>query len=360
MSGTSADGIDAALCEIEGDAAKIRAQILAFECFSWSDETRAKILHAAENRATTHEINRLHREIGVAFGRAAASVREKYGDFSLVASHGQTVSHLPESGATLQIGDAATICELARCDVICDFRARDVAVGGSGAPLVPFADWHLLRSENQTRAVLNLGGIANATILPHGCALDEVFASDIGPANMVIDALATHFFGARYDANGDFAARGNPDESLLEELLSHPFFAREIPKTTGREEFGAAFCAPLLAMKNPFDALATATQLSARSIARFFEGIAATRGDFELILGGGGARNKTLKAAIAANLPRANVRVHEEFSLDSDAKEALCFAMLGFASAHRIPANLPRVTGATRSVVLGNWTRFGV
>ena len=366
MSGTSADGIDAALCEISGDEANLRAEIVSFECVALPDSLRERVLRAGENLADVREITLLHRDLGRVFGAAAREIQKRFGRAQLVASHGQTVCHLGDQNATLQLGDAATICEIAGCDVVSNFRARDLAAGGRGAPLVPYVDWCLLRVKTpespRTRAVLNLGGIANATILPPDCALENVFASDIGPANMVIDALAAHFFGAKFDRNGDFAAHGTPDEKLLEHLLARPFFARQAPKTAGREEFGAEFLAPFLALQNPSDALATATQFSARAVADFLRKspeIAARNGEFDLVLGGGGAHNATLVRALENLLPRARLRFHEEFGISSDAKEALAFAVLGYQSWHGVPTNLPSVTGAKRRVVLGEWTKFG-
>ena len=351
------DGIDAALCEISGSGPTLQAEIIGFECLPYEETLRVRIAKAAQNMADVREVARLNIEIGRAFGEAANQVFSRYGRAKLIGSHGQTICHLPDESVTLQIGDAAAICEIAGCDVISNFRARDQACGGQGAPLVPYADWCLLRSESVTRVVLNIGGISNATILPVNPSLEDVRASDIGPGNMVIDALARHFFDLSCDPNGELAAQGTVDEKLLEELLQHPFFLRQPPKTTGREEFGHEFAEKLFAYSNPHDALATATRLTSVAIARFLE-VGVEANDFELIVGGGGVQNQTLMAMLQSDIPKAKVLRHEDFGIDSNAKEALAFAILAHETAQDVPTNVIGATGARKTAILGQFTRY--
>jgi anhydro-N-acetylmuramic acid kinase len=357
MSGTSMDGIDAALCEISGSGPTLQAEVIGFECLPYKTDVRERISNAARNMADVREIARLNIEIGRAFGTTANYVFSKFGHADLIGSHGQTVCHLPDEGVTLQIGDAATIAEMTGCDVISNFRARDQACGGQGAPLVPYADWCLLRSRERARCILNIGGISNATILPANASLEDVKASDIGPGNMVIDAVTKHYFGNDCDLNGDLAARGKADATLLEKLLNHPFFKRHLPKTTGREEFGHEFAKALFSCPNPFDALATATQLTSSCIAHFINAN-IRENDLELIVGGGGVHNRTLMKMLQHDLPNAHVLRHEVFGIDSNAKEALAFAILAYETNQGIPTNVTGATGANKRVVLGQVTRY--
>lgn len=358
MSGTSADGIDAALCEIEGSGATLRARVLDFRCFAWENQLRERILRACANEADVRELARLNVAVGEAFADAALALIEEHGAVDLIGSHGQTVCHLPDSAATLQIGESAIIAARTATVVVADFRARDMAEGGQGAPLVPYVDWVLLRDERMTRAVQNIGGIANATILPAACALEEVRAWDTGPGNLLMDECARQLFGLPFDASGALAARGRPDQSWLQTEMRHPFFERTPPKTAGREEFGREFAALFLARgarrgRAPHDVLATVTALTARSIADSLRRFGNLNGGFELIVGGGGARNETLGQMLRAELPQAQVKTHEAVGFDSDAKEALAFAILAHESRQGVATSVPGATGARRSVVLG-------
>ncbi len=348
LSGTSADGIDAALCEINGAGADAQIELLAFECVPYSPDLRERVLNACAGDADTPEIARLNVAIGRAFAAHAQTMFDKYGRAELIGSHGQTVCHLPAEGVTLQIGEAAIIAEATGVPVVSDFRQRDMAAGGGGAPLVPYADWVTLRHSTRDRVILNIGGIANVTILPAACELEQVRAWDTGAGNMVIDALAQQFFGISFDENGELAARG----TVHDVELTDNYFARVPPKSCGREEFGASFAARFAHLP-PHDALATATALTARSIADSLRRFADLREHYELIVSGGGARNHTLMAMLRQQLPEALVLTSQEIGVDGDAREAMAFALLAAQTMKRAPTSVVGATGARGSRVLG-------
>ena len=348
MSGTSADGIDAALCEISGSGESSHVALLAFECAPYAPTLRERVTDACAGRADTREIARLNVEIGRAFGVHAQQMFKKYGRAELIGSHGQTVCHLPAEGVTLQIGEAAIIAEMTGATVVSDFRQADVAAGGQGAPLVPFADWMTLRHPTRDRAILNIGGIANVTILPANCDLERVRAWDCGPGNMIMDELAQQFFGAAFDENGELAAQGKVHDFDLND----DYFARVPPKSCGREEFGADFAARFTQFK-PHDALATATALTARSVADSMGKFGGFAGPYEMIVSGGGARNHTLMAMLREQLPDALVLTSPEIGIDGDAREAMAFALLAAQTIVRVPTSVVGATGARQSRVLG-------
>ena len=353
MAGTSLDGIDAALCEIEGTGADLKARLLAFECVPYEDELRARLLRAANNEADVREIARLNVEVAQAFAGAANTIFQKHGRAELIASHGQTICHLPDEFVTLQIGEGQVLAELTGATVVCNFRPRDLACGGQGAPLVPYADWVLLRHETKNRVVCNIGGIANVSILPAACTLGEVRAWDTGPGNMALDEFMRRGSGVPFDAGGALAATGVVMPFDLNDL--HPFFAREPPKTAGREQFGAMFAAKMWrGVWQPEDNAAFLTAITARSIAdsvHHFSGFA--RGDFEMIVGGGGTHNQTLMKMLGQEIAPAPLLTHEDVGLNSDAKEALAFAILGSETLHGAATSVPGATGAKRASVLG-------
>lgn len=348
MSGTSADGIDAALCEVSGNGAQTQIELLAFECAPYSPALRERVLDAGAGRADTPEIARLNVEIGRAFAAHARAMFDKYGRAELIGSHGQTVCHLPAEAVTLQIGEAAIIAEATGVPVVSDFRQRDVAAGGGGAPLVPYADWITLRHPARDRVILNIGGIANLTILPAACELEQVRAWDTGPGNMAIDALAQQFFGVPFDPNGEFAAQGTVRDFDWDDA----YFARVPPKSCGREEFGQSFAVRFTQFQ-PHDAVATATAFTARSVADSLRRFANFNGPYELIVSGGGARNHTLMAMLRAQLPQALVLTSQEIGIDGDAREAMAFALLAAQTWNRVPTSVVGATGARANRILG-------
>ncbi len=362
ISGTSADGIDAALVEVEGAGATTRVRLVDFTTRPYPAPLRARVLAAKDARAA--ELVELHYEVGEEFTRAALAViepaRRRGLAVHLIGSHGQTARHHPRAGApdgraaTLQIGEPAVIAEWTGLPVVADFRPRDVAAGGEGAPLVPLVDWLLFRAPGRARGCLNIGGIANVTVL--GDRLEEVQAFDLGPGNMPLDALMTAWTGGAetFDRDGHRAAAGRVDAALVKELLAHPFLAAPPPKSTGREAFGGEFVRPLLGRfaGREGDLLRSLTRFVAEGIA---DGVRRhARGPVdEVVVSGGGASNQTLMADLRALLAPAEVRSLAELGVDPDAKEAVAFAVLANETLFGRPGNVPGATGARGPRVLG-------
>jgi anhydro-N-acetylmuramic acid kinase len=373
MSGTSADGIDVALARISGSGDDIAAGLAAFDSYAYTAAQRRAILSLFAPDTPLVDVCRMNFALGRLFAEAvvgfAAARGLKLDEVDLIASHGQTICHLPpggaqmdtDAGSTLQIGEPAVIAEMTGVTVVADFRPRDMAAGGQGAPLVPYADYALFRSPDRTRAVQNIGGIANVTILPAGGTVDDVIAFDTGPGNMIIDALIAIFSHGEmsFDRDGELSALGHVNDDLLRWLMSHEFLRREPPKSTGREEFGARFVSDLLARAQSTgvsaeDLLTTATAFTAESIAQAYRNFVPSEHVIdEVILGGGGSYNATLRRMLQERLPETQVFLHEDFGIRGDAKEALAFAILGNETMLGRPANLPRVTGARRAAILG-------
>jgi anhydro-N-acetylmuramic acid kinase len=362
ISGTSADGIDAALVELEGAGETTRARLLGFRTRPFDADLRARVLALGDAR--TDELLRVHYRLGEEFAQAAIEVidpvRRDGLSVHLIGSHGQTARHHPraeEAGrraATLQLAEPAIIAERTGLPVVADFRPRDVAAGGEGAPLVPLVDWLLFRRVGATRACLNMGGIANVTVVTEG--LDSVRAFDLGPANMPLDLVVHAWTGGAeaFDRDGARAATGRVDHGLVAELLRHPFFELAPPKSTGREAFGDVFVRPLLARYagREGDLLASLTRFVAESVAagirRWVREPVA-----EVLVSGGGAHNGTLMAALGTALAPVPVRSLAEVGLDPDAKEAVAFAVLANETIFGRPGNVPGATGATGPRVLG-------
>jgi anhydro-N-acetylmuramic acid kinase len=340
MSGTSLDGIDVAIVDVRG----ARFRVLAYSTTPYAAKVRQGLL-AISNRET-HTARIAEWNFRLAELYAAAVKRTWRKPLDLVGCHGQTIYHARD--CTLQIGSGSVLAERLGAPVVSDFRPRDMAAGGRGAPLVPFFDYRLLRHARIARVALNIGGIANVTVIPAGAAIDDVIAFDTGPGNMVIDQLVGRMHGGRFDRGGRIAQRGTLDEALLEKLLRDPYLRAKPPKTAGREQYGPEF-----ADRFPANAsgVRTATAFTAASIAegiRRFGG--ATR---ELIVSGGGVHNPVLMSYLAAFLPDVRIRTIDEFGVHSDAKEAVAFALLAAETAAGRPSNVPSATGARRAVVLG-------
>ena len=373
MSGTSADGIDVALVEISGGPPDWKWRLIAFQCLPWTEPLRDAILRACLPDATVARIVPLHTELGEKFAEAAQAVSEKAGislsQIDAIASHGQTIRHIApqrgdgelSAGGTLQIGDSAVIAARTGCRVVSDFRAADMALGGQGAPLVPFADYAFFASPQETRAVQNIGGIANVTYLPKNGALTDVLAFDTGPGNMVMDALVFRFTNGekRFDSGGEMAGRGEVRPELLRFALGLAYFGEPPPKSTGRERFGAEFADTFVREAARFalpqaDVLATAAALTAESIAQAYRDFLLPRGAIDtVIVGGGGAANATLMQMLAERIAPARLTTHAEFGLPDDAKEAVAFALLAYETLRGRPSNVPAATGATGLALLG-------
>jgi anhydro-N-acetylmuramic acid kinase len=350
MSGTSLDGIDVAIVDIAGRGWNTRVKTVALGSTPYPRAVREALLAVSNRQTHTAEISRLNFLVGELYAKAV--LRAARGSrVELIGCHGQTIYH--QSGAhTLQIGEGAVIAERTGVPVVCDFRPRDIAAGGCGAPLVPFVDYLLFRHRRRGRVALNIGGIANITVIPPGAPPEEVVAFDTGPGNMVIDALVSHATGGRrtFDRDGRIAARGRVNANLLAELLADRYYRRRPPKSAGREQFGREFVARLVATRLPLpDLIATATALTAATIAR----ACPRAGNWDLVVSGGGAHNRQLMGYLAAFLPAFTVRTSAEFGIDIDAKEAIAFAVLAYQTWHGRASNLPSATGARRAVVLG-------
>lgn len=377
MSGTSHDGVSAALVRIREKRGLMRVRLLAFRTFPYANGFRKRLLKASTGEALgAGEISALNFGIGRAFGYAALNLARGAGvamdRIAFVGSHGHTLFHLPpgraargEIASTLQMGEAAVIAALTGVPVVADFRPMDMALGGEAAPLAPLAHLRLLGHRTRGRVVQNIGGIGNATWLPPGAQAANVIAFDTGPGNGLIDALASKLSHGRLrmDRNGALAARGTVSEKLLAELMRHPYFARRPPKSTGREEFGSAFLARVERRARTLkvrgkDLIATVTALTARSIGdacrRYIMPLGALD---ELIVSGGGTRNPVLISMLKAELPGVRViGARQAAGVDGDALEALAFAILAHEMLRGRPGNIPSVTGARSAAVLGKLT----
>ena len=377
MSGTSMDGVDAALVEISGSPDHPRVRLQAFGGVPYPAPLRRRLLRVASGfPTTTAEISELNFLVGGAFAQIALAVCRKASvnstQLTVIGSHGQTVFHRGEAMAaldkwrgraatasTLQIGEAAILAQRTGARVIADFRVADMAVGGEGAPLVPLVDYLLLRDPEVNTIALNIGGIANITVIRAGSRQEDVYGFDTGPGNMVMDALARRATKGRrgFDRNGRLASSGKMIEEILDEVLRLPFFKRRPPKSAGREQFGETFVAHFFKIernRTHDDLIATATELTARSIALAIQKFVPSQtGKWRLVVSGGGSQNLFLLARLSAHLPSFELWHSDDFGLPSDAKEAIAFALLADRTLQGLPGNLPRVTGARKEVVLG-------
>jgi len=364
--------VDAALVEIEGEGVEDVGFRLVHAVTVPYDEPRREAIHGAILAGSADALCGIHADLGEWLGEAAVRVCDEAGvareRVAAVGSHGQTIWHRPPAegrrGATLQLGDPATIAERTGCAVVSDFRTRDMAAGGQGAPLVPWVDQVLFSLPGRSRALQNIGGIGNVTWVPPRGSAESCFAFDTGPGNALIDAAVELATGGRltFDRDGQLAARGEVDRALLEELLRHPYFGQEPPKSTGREEFGRPFVLRLAEAVQPegdgdwLDLIATLTELTARTIADAYRRWLLPRGVDEAVMTGGGARNPTLVARIRDLLHPLPVLGGEVLGVDPEQKEAVAFAVLAWAHLRGIPANVPAATGAAGPRVLGSYT----
>lgn len=372
MSGTSADGIDVALARIDGAPPHLSARLEKFLTVPFPRAVRRSILRVAEGSpAPAAEISQLNFLLGALFGDAVLTACRRFeiapAEIDLIGSHGQTIYHQGQPvrllgrkvASTLQIGEPAEIAARTGIPTVADFRTADMAVGGQGAPLVPFVDFLLYRSPSIGRVALNIGGIANVTIIPAGAKMEDVSAFDTGPGNMVIDALVSRMTGGRerFDRGGRIATGGRALRGVLDELLADSYFRRPPPKTAGREQYGAEYVDRLLRLcqrARPADAVATATLLTPLSILDALGRFVLPRKDIdEVIVSGGGAHNPVILAQLEAGLGRRRLRRAAAFNVDEDAKEAFAFAVLAYETWHRRPANLPVATGARSPAILG-------
>lgn len=367
ISGTSADGIDVALCEIEGAPPRLDVQIVHARTIPYDPGLRERVLTAMQPGAAGADVLCvLNFEIGEAFAQAALDLIEDEA-VDLIGSHGQTVWHQFEAdgkvSATLQIGESSVIAERTGRTTVADFRTRDVAAGGQGAPLASYLDWLLMRHDTAWRAVQNIGGIGNVTFLPPLSAPDSrMIAFDTGPGNALIDSAITLLTNGRqsYDDGGQMAALGIVDEEWLAALMKHPYYAMPAPKSTGREVFSMDMAKNLVAegrIRGLGDQaiLATLTALTSESIAQAYRDF-APQPIAEVIVAGGGGHNRTLIEMLRQRVAPATVTLSSEAGIDGDYKEAMLFAVLAYETWHHRPGCLPEQTGAAHASVLGNIT----
>jgi len=345
ISGTSVDGIDVAVVDI-GDGIHVVSTVTV----PYPPDVRAAVLSVSNAATHTGTIARLNFLLGELFAEALQKTGVPLKTIELIGSHGQTIFHEGEPveymgrkiASTMQIGEAAVIAERTGIETIADFRPSDMAAGGKGAPLVPFLDYQLFRHSEHARIALNIGGIANITVIPANAKPEDVVAFDTGPGNMVMDAVAPPF-----DHNGELARAGQVNTALLDRLLTDPYYHREPPKSCGREQHGAEF------VRETGIDIATATELTARTIALALARYPDTR---EVIVSGGGAHNRYLMERLAVLLP-ARVTTTAEFGIGVDTKEAILFALLAYQTFHGRAGNLPSATGAGKPMILGKISR---
>lgn len=366
MSGTSADGIDAAAVEITGGYKHPKCRLLAFRSIPYPEDVRGRIFALFDTKNTrVDELSRMNFLLGRLYGEAANTLIDECGlkreRIAAVGSHGQTVYHEPEGEIpnTLQIGEGSVISRVTGLPCVSDFRTADIAAGGNGAPLVPFTEYALYSSDEKSVILQNIGGISNSTVLKAGCGSDEVIAFDNGPGNMLIDGLCTLYYGLAMDRGGAVAASGKVNEGLLEKLLNEPYYKKLPPKTTGRELFGKEYCKKTAALADGIpaeDVIATVTRLTSRVIADSYRDFIRPKCTAdELIVGGGGSFNPTLMGFIRQDMGEYGVKVftQEEKGENSDAKEAAAFALLTYYTLAGLPGNLPSATGADFPAILG-------
>jgi anhydro-N-acetylmuramic acid kinase len=388
MSGTSADGIDAALVKVSGVPPDLKLNLLNHSHQSFPPQVRKEILRVAEqDPLTPREFSQLHARLGHIYAEAALAACKQFRispkKIDLIGNHGQTLFHQGKptnflgkpTTSTLQLGDGSIIANLTGITAVSDFRPADMALGGQGAPLVPFADYALYRHPKLGRVSLNIGGIANITVIPANAKPSSVFAFDTGPGNMLIDALVQHFTRGRrrYDKNAALALQGHLHRELLAALLRDPYFKLKPPKSTGREYFGASYVEKILGLSRryklrPHDLIHTITAFTAASIAEALHRFVLPKHKIhQLIVSGGGAQNPLLMSQLAALLssfpatpisrlaPRHAIEVLASavFHIPIEAKEALAFAILAYETFHRRPSNIPTATGASGPAILG-------
>ena len=372
MSGTSADGIDASLCRISGTGATVKCDEIAFYTEEYSPEIREKILSAASGEnGGSRELLMLSFLLGDIFLETCIKLCRKAGvsknEIDLIGSHGQTVFHIPtcvdycgrKVRGTMQIGDVSAMAEYFHCPVVSDFRVRDFAAGGMGAPLVPYTEFLLYKDHENDTAYQNIGGIGNITIIRKGSKPEGVVAFDTGPGNMILDALMSHYtdYQKKYDGNGNFAREGKPSPILQSWFMEDKYYQKRYPKTTGREYYNNAYIGKILEIANengidPHDVVNTAAWFTAESIRK---GIADMESIYikKLTVAGGGSHNTVIMGYLKEMLPEIQVITGEERGFNSDSKEAVAFALLANETVHGTPNVISGATGATHPTVLG-------
>lgn len=371
MSGTSLDGIDVALCKIKGCGLDTDIKLVNFETYPYSDgllnDIKQSLDLSKSNAQLLCSLNfKLGKEYANAVKELVKSADLKLKDIEFIANHGQTIYHQAVCEgdfikSSLQLGDAATIAYECQTTVVSNFRAADIAAGGDGAPLVPYVDYILYRDKNKSRALHNIGGIANTTIIPQNANIEDVYAFDTGPGNMMINRAVEVLFNKSYDENGNIAKQGKLVPNMLKELLENTYLKQEPPKSTGRELFGIEYTDFIIEKykgNTPKDIVHTLTIFTAESIIRAYKNFVLSKHNLDqIIFTGGGAYNKFLIESIAELLD-IDVLTFEDVGENSDAKEAIAFAVLGNETFNKNYNNIPAATGAKEKVILGQVNYF--
>lgn len=362
MSGTSLDGVDASLVEITCVGTKTEYLEKSFVFVPYTEKLKAKILEVSRlNTSNVQKICSLNFELGYIYKEAVDELLKTskidISNITFIAMHGQTIWHNPDKrdgyySSTLQIGEPSVVAYAFNKLVISNFRTMDMAAGGSGAPLVPFVNYILHKSDTQSIALQNIGGISNVTYIRKGATIDDVIAFDTGPGNMLIDQAMRKLYNKEYDENGNIALSGRANEKVLDYLMQDEYLKRSLPKSTGREKYNDTFLQVILdkmpnVSKN--DIITTITAYTADTIAYAYQKFCP---DIDkIVLSGGGARNKYIVKRL-----KEKMNVEIEISEKSDSYEAFCFAVLGYHTYMHKPSNMKCVTGANKNVILGNFT----
>ncbi len=370
MSGTSVDGIDTALVEIDGNGASTKLKQISFGAIPFPSGFKDFVLKNSQSGTSdVADIARLNFLIAQLYAEAVETLCREAGvemrEVDLIGSHGQTIQHLPGQAdmfgksvaATLQVGDPSVLAKLTGIITVGDFRVADVALGGQGAPLVPYFDFLMFRSDEVTRALLNIGGIANITYLGKGCVADDVLAFDTGPGNMIVDQMVKELFGKDFDFNGEIALSGKIQGDIIDVLMKDEFVRMSPPKSTGRERYGSAFVSSFLSRyhdRRKEDLVATVSEFTAMAVYANYLLFLKTKGDIEeLFVSGGGSHNSFIIESLRRHFSNAEVRGADELGISTDAKEAICFAVLANETISGNSSNLKQVTGASKNTVLG-------
>ena len=373
MSGTSLDGIDAVMAQLSGSGRSLHVETLGFVCIPYPSGLRDLLFrNSMPETSNVKDLSQLNVRLAHSYAEAVHTLVDAspvtLDEVQAIGCHGQTVFHVPvaedcaglPTRSTLQLGDPSTLANLLKTTVVGDFRLADMAVGGQGAPLASYFDYVYFTHDQEARALLNIGGIANMTVLPPDATEDRVVAFDTGPGNMVIDSLVQGFWEVPYDDGGRRARQGRIQEPLLTALLDEPYYALPPPKSTGRELYDSRYVGSLLSqaasmgIDAPEDIVATATALTAETIAQAYDAFVRPACPLDrFIVSGGGTYNAYLLELLAARVPGVSIHQIDDYGIASDAKEALFFAVMAHETLNRVPSNLASATGASQSTILG-------
>lgn len=372
MSGTSMDGIDAGLINVRGYGNRTLIEEKAFLTFPYPDELKIHLIQVIrKKRVSLEEAARLNMLIGSIFAAAALKVCKKAkippGKIDLIGSHGQTLWHAPEikemfgykTGASLQIGDPSVIAEKTGIVTVGDFRAADISAGGEGAPLIPYFDYLMFKDKKENRAVLNIGGISNITVLPKNCSKKDVTGFDCGPGNVLIDMAVKTLFNQDFDKNGKIASEGKVSDNVLSFLKKHPFILKTPPKSTGREKFSQNYLKKVITLSKkhnlkPEDIIRTITEFTALAVYMNYKTHIESKLKLDsVIISGGGIKNKVITNSLKQYFKGIHITSAKHYGISPDAKEAIAFAVFANEAVHGNPANIPAVTGAGKECILG-------